>query len=419
MTTVEQRMASLAKKAREAATPIGLLSTKEKDAALKALKESLVRNHDRILDANHEDIELAKKGGRPAAFIDRLKMDDSRIAAMVDGVNIIQHLKDPIGRVLEERTLHNGLRLQKVAVPIGVVLMIFEARPNVVVDAASLCLKTGNVAVLRGGSDALNTNLALMHTIHVALLHAGVPKDAVLYVEDPAHEAVDSLLLLDNDIDVVIPRGGEGLIRSVVEKSRIPVIKHYKGLCHTFIDKNAKLDMAVDIAINAKVQRPGVCNAMETLLIHHDVAQEFLTRLAPRLQEHGVEVRGCDRTKAVLVWAKKATIKDFDTEHLDLILSVKVVDDMDEAIAHIRKHGSGHSEAIVTEERKTAERFLREIDASAVFWNASTRFNDGFEFGMGAELGISTQKLHARGPMGLAELTSYKYLLRGAGQIRG
>ncbi len=414
----EQEMARLAESARKASRAVARLSPEKKNQALREIVRALDSRKSEIIKANRADMARAEKKGLSKALTDRLFLDESRLKSVAEGVSQIISLEDPVGRVLESRRLRSGIMLEKVSVPIGVILMIFEARPNVVVDAAALCLKSGNSAIMKGGSDALETNKALIRAIWGGLERAGLPRGAALLVETPEHSAIDCLLKLDSLIDLVIPRGREGLIRSVVEKSRIPVIKHYKGLCHTYVDKHADIGMAVSVCLNAKTQRPGVCNAMESMLVHEAVAEEFLARIGPELRKRGVEVRGCPETRRMLPWARPAKESDYDTEFLDLILSVKVVGSIGEAISHIAEHGSGHSDAIITENREAAERFLGEVDSSAVFHNCSTRFNDGFEFGLGAEIGISTQKIHARGPMGLRELTSYKYLLRGRGEVR-
>ena len=415
---LHEEMKALAEKAKAASPLLAAASASRKNDALKAIAESLKENEAEIIKANKKDVGAAKKNNKAGAFIDRLTLDHGRISGMAEGLGHMIRLDDPVGIVLERRKLRSGILLEKLAVPIGVVLMIFEARPNIVIDAGALCLKSGNAAILKGGSDAMETNKALIRIVRKGLEQAGLPQDAAVLVESADHAAISSLLRMDEQIDLVIPRGGEGLIRSVVEKSTIPVIKHYKGLCHTYVDKDADLEMASAICVNAKTQRPGVCNAMETLLVHHDIAEDFLKKAGPVLKEKGVEIKGCQETCRILGWAKAATEDDYRTEWLDLKMAVKIVRDIDEAIEHIATHGSGHSEAIITENRASAERFLKKVDASAVFHNASTRFNDGFEFGLGAEIGISTQKIHARGPMGLRELTSYKYVLKGSGQVR-
>jgi glutamate-5-semialdehyde dehydrogenase len=347
-------------------------------------------------------------------MLDRLTLTDKRISEMAKGVCEVAALPDPVGTTISEWTRPNGIRIRKVRVPIGVILIIYESRPNVTADAACLCFKTGNAVILRGGSEAIHSNLA----IAVAMNVPGLPPNSITVVPTTDRAAIDELLELDDLINLCIPRGGEGLIRAVAEKSRIPVIKHYKGVCHVYVDREADFDMAEKIVINAKCQRPGVCNAIETLLIDEKIADKFLPRIAKALTENKVELRGDDRTRQLVSNAKPATEDDWYAEYLDLILAVRVVQGVDAAIDHITKYGSAHSDAIVTGNKTTAEKFLREVDSSSVFWNASTRLADGGQYGFGAEIGISTDKIHARGPMGLEELTSYKFVVVGDGQVR-
>ena len=415
---IEKYVLSVARGAREASRFLSDLSTDEKNAGLGAMALALEENLAGIRSANEQDVEMGRKAGLSSALVDRLTLNEARFAKMVDGVRAIIGLPDPVGDVIREWDRPNGLRISKVRVPLGVICMIYESRPNVTVDAASLCLKSGNAAILRGGKEALATNRALASVMSGALEESNIPGAAVSMIETPDRSAVDELLKLDKYIDVVIPRGGEGLIRAVVGKSRIPVIKHYRGNCHVYVDRAANLDMAREIIVNAKCQRPGVCNAVETLLVHGDVAESLLRGVSRLLGERGVEIRGCPETLKIIRDAMPADESDWYEEYLDLILAVRVVENLDEAIGHITKYGSKHSDAIVTEDGAAAEAFLKRVDSATVFWNCSTRFSDGGEFGFGAEIGISTDKIHARGPMALEELTTYKYVVRGTGQVR-
>lgn len=408
----------LARRAREASRTLATLTTMSKNTALEMMADALEASVDSILEANARDVAAGEEKGLTSALIDRLTLNKQRVEGMAAGLRDIVNLPDPVGEISDTRRRENGLEVGRMRVPLGVIAMIYEARPNVTSDAAGLCLKSGNAVILKGGSEAINSNMAIADVLTQALASAGVPQDAIVLVRSTDRQLVRELLKLDEYIDVIIPRGGEGLIRAVVEEATIPVIKHYKGVCHTYIDAGAEIPMAVDIAVNAKVQRPGVCNAMETLLVHEEIAMEILPQLAKRLQDAGVEIRGCPKTGAIVPGIKQATEEDWPAEYLDLILAVKVVESIDEAMDHIARYGSQHSEAIVTTSYKNAQRFQREVDSSAVFVNASTRFNDGAEFGLGAEIGISTQKLHARGPMGLKELTCSKFIINGSGQIR-
>jgi glutamate-5-semialdehyde dehydrogenase len=380
--------------------------------------EALRREEAVILQANRKDREAAEGTGQTSAFLDRLTLNPQRIQAMAKGLEEIAELPDPIGEVSEVEVRPNGLRVGRMRVPLGVVGVIYESRPSVTADAVGLCLKSGNAVILRGGKEALSSNAALAEILSREAVQAGLPEGCISFIGSPDRAAILELARLPHLIDVLIPRGGPELIRFVVENSSIPVIRHEKGLCHLYVDEEADLAMAEAIAFNAKVERPGVCNAMETLLVHEEIAPAFLPAIGSRLEQAGVELRGCPRSRAVYPSLQEASAEDWDTEYLDLILSIRVVKDLEEALDHIARHGSGLAEAIVTENYTHALRFLQGVDSSCVFVNASTRFADGGEFGMGAEIGISTQKLHARGPMGLRELTCTKFIILGQGQIR-
>lgn len=409
---------AMASAARAASQVLARATGETKNAALRAMAAGLLDSRERILAANAEDVAVARAEAHPGAFVDRLTLTPPRLDAMARGLRQIADLPDPVGEITGMWRRPNDLQVGRMRVPLGVIGIIYESRPNVTADAAGLCLKSGNAVILRGGREALRTNAALGGILAAAVASAGLPEASLAVVPTPDRAVVKEMLLLSGLIDLIIPRGGEELIRMVREGSHIPVIAHDKGLCHTYVDAGADLGMAGDIATNAKVERPGVCNAMETLLVHAAVAEVFLPGLVARLRQAGVEVRGCPKTRALAPGVQPATEADWDTEYLDLVLSIRVVDSFEEAVAHIARHGSGLAEAIVTADHGRAMRFLREVDAGAVFVNASTRFTDGYEFGMGAEMGISTQKLHARGPMGLAELTCQKFIVLGAGQIR-
>lgn len=415
---IENYINQLVRSAKTASRVIASANTTVKNTALSYIADDILSATATLKTENEKDISAAQKAGLSEAIIDRLRLTDSRIRGMADGVRQIVNLPDPVGQLLWGNVRPNGLQIQKVRVPIGVVVIIYESRPNVTADAAALCLKAGNAVILRGGKESINSNIAIYKILTSALEKAGLDKHCIQLVEVVEREAIDYLLTADQYVDVVIPRGGESLIRAVVEKSTIPVIKHYKGVCHTYVDEFANLKIAEDICVNAKVQRPATCNAMETMLIHEKIAAIFLPAIAKRLQNAQVEIRGCYKTCNILPHTKYATEDDFYTEYLDLVLNVKVVSSLDEAIAHIAKYGSNHSDAIVTDNINHALRFTKEVDSAAVYVNASTRFTDGYEFGMGAEIGISTDKLHARGPMGLEELTSYKFVVFGNGQLR-
>jgi len=415
---VEQHADALANAARAAARRLAQASTDAKNAALRDAAARLRCEHRRLLDANREDVERATAAGESAAFVDRLTLTPARIDAMAQGLDEIAALPDPVGEVMSAWERPNGLAIAQVRVPIGVVFTIYESRPNVTADSAGLCLKTANAVLLKGGSESRATSGAIANIIRDAVTAAGLPADAVQSV-DGGRDVVRGLLRRDDRIDVVIARGGEALKRTIMEESRIPVIKHFEGICHLYVDETADVDMAVRLCRNAKTQRPSVCNAIENLVVHHTVAATFLPQAIAALRADGCEVRGDAAVRAVVADVTPATEADWDTEYLDLVLSVHVVRSLDDALAFIAQHGTGLAEAIVTRDERAAARFLAEVDAAAVFVNASTRFTDGFEFGFGAEVGISTNRLHARGPMGLRELTTYKYQVRGAGQIRG
>ncbi|GIP48663.1 gamma-glutamyl phosphate reductase [Paenibacillus sp. J53TS2] len=407
-----------AEQAGKAAAVLNRLTTAQKNEALLAAAEALVRGTDAILAANEEDLQRGRDNGTSSSMLDRLALTPERIEGIAEGLRQIAELPDPVGDVLETLDRPNGLHIVKRRVPLGVIGIVYEARPNVTVDAMGLCLKTGNAVVLRGGSSALSSNRKIVEVIHVALAGTRVPVEAVQLIEDPSRSSVDEMLKLNGLLDVVIPRGGSSLIQTVVQNATVPVIETGAGICHTYVDASADPVMAKDIALNAKVQRPSVCNSMETLLVHEDFAKRHLAELAERFKEAGVELRGSEAARGLISWAVPATDEDFATEYNDYILNVKIVRSLDEAMAHIARYGTKHSECIVTQDPANAERFQQEVDAAAVYHNASTRFTDGFEFGFGAEIGISTQKLHARGPMGLTALTSSKYIVQGNGQIR-
>jgi glutamate-5-semialdehyde dehydrogenase len=419
-------MTQLAKQAKAASRELAKLTTAEKNACLSAMAEALEKNGDAIKEANGLDMETAAQHGLPLAMLDRLKLDDKRISAMAKGLREVAALPDPVGKLLDERVRPNGLKLQKVSTPIGVVVIIYESRPNVTADAASLCFKSGNATILRGGKEAMHSNQIIAQTMIEAGKNAlkHFPERAIQVVPVADREAIPILLGLTQYVDLCMPRGGEGLIRAVAECSKVPVIKHYKGVCHVFVDAEADLQMAESIAMNAKVQRPAVCNAMETLLVDKKVAGEFLPRIGQKLAEKKVELR-CDESSLAQLSGinnklrlKAAAEQDWFTEYNDYILNVRVVEGVKQAIDHINYYGSAHSDSIVTRNEAHARQFLNEVDSATVYWNASTRFTDGGEFGMGAEIGISTDKIGARGPMGLEELTSYKWIGIGDGQIR-
>lgn len=415
---IENYIDQIVKNAKSASRVIASASTVTKNAALNNIAEGIISSAATLITENEKDLMAAQKAGLSGAILDRLRLTDVRIKGMAEGVRQIVNLADPVGELIRGNTRPNGLQIQKIRVPIGVVVIIYESRPNVTADAAALCLKAGNAVILRGGKESIHSNIAIYRILTSALEKAGLDRRCIQLVEVIEREAIDYLLKADQYVDVVIPRGGEALIRTVVEKSTIPVIKHYKGVCHTYVDEFANLKMAEEICLNAKVQRPATCNAMETMLVHEKIAPILLPGIAKKLLDAGVEIRGCNKTCSILDNIKHAAEDDYYNEYLDLILNVKVVHTIDDAIMHITKYGSNHSDAIVTDNVYNAMKFTREVDSAAVYVNASTRFTDGYEFGMGAEIGISTDKLHARGPMGLEELTSYKFVVFGNGQLR-
>lgn len=407
------------KAAKEAAAVMNKLTTAQKNKALLLIADALIADQDALIAANKEDLQRGEAQGTSPSLLDRIKLTSERIADIAEGIRQVVELTDPVGDVLETIQRPNGLYIEKRRVPLGVIGMIYEARPNVTVDAAALCLKTGNAVVLRGGSAALSSNKRIVQTMQGALAQSDLPADAIQLIEDPNRSSVDEMLKLNGLLDVIIPRGGASLIQNVVQNATVPVIETGAGICHTYLDATADYAMSEAIAINAKVQRPSVCNAMETLLVHPDFAAKHLTQLAERFRQANVTLVASDKARAYIDWALPADDHAFATEYNDYTLNVAIVDNLDEAMAHIRRFGTKHSECIITESTENAERFLQEVDAAAVYHNASTRFTDGFEFGFGAEIGISTQKLHARGPMGLPALTSTKYRVTGSGQIRG
>lgn len=418
VTEINEYLASLGTKAQAAKTVLQGLTTAQKNQALICAADALVQESARLLAANEKDCLRARENGMAAGLLDRLTLTDARIEAMAEGLRQIAQLPDPVGEVMEAFDRPNGLHIEKVRVPMGVIGIIYEARPNVTADAFGLCFKTGNAVILKGGKDAFYSNQAITAVIGEALEQKGIDKNAIQLIENNDRAVTTAFMKLKEYVDVLIPRGGAGLIRSVVENSTIPVIETGTGNCHIFVDETANLDKALPIIINAKTQRIGVCNACESLLIHEKIAEHFLPILGKALLEKQVEIRGDETVRETIAEAVPATEEDYGREYLDLIISAKTVASLEEAIAHINKYNTGHSDAILTEDKAHAEQFLKEVDAACVYVNASTRFTDGFEFGFGAEIGISTQKLHARGPMGLRELTSYKYRITGDGQVR-
>jgi glutamate-5-semialdehyde dehydrogenase len=409
---------TIGERARTASAALANASAEQKNTALLKMAGAIKRRASDIMAENRLDLEEARKARVSRALRQRLTVSEKTIDEICTGLEQVASLPDPVGQFLDEWETPNGLKICKVRVPIGVIAMIYEARPNVTADAASLCIKSGNAVILRGGKEALHSNIILARVLQNAIAEAGLPEFSLQLIERTEHSVVNELLKLNAFIDLVIPRGGESLIRAVTEVSKVPVIKHYKGVCHIYVDGKADLDMAERIVVNAKVQKPAVCNAVETLLVHRDVAEEFLPRIAKRLWQDGVELRGNPEAVKLVPGMRPASEDDWGCEYLDLILSIRIVKSIDEAISHIARYGSQHSDAIVTSDDSAAERFLKEVDSSAVFRNASTRFHDGGQFGMGAEIGISTDRIHARGPMALPELTIYKYVVRGTGQIR-
>ena len=416
--SIKDDVIKIAKAAKEASRKLAGLSSEVKNKALLKMADGLEKEAGFLKKENEKDLAYGKEKGLSSAMMDRLTLSDKVIKGMADGLREVAALPDPVGEVAKMWLRPNGLQVGKMRIPLGVIGFIYEARPNVTADAAGLCIKSGNAVILRGGSEAFHSSIAILNVIHKALKGTGVPADAVAVLPTIEREAINEMLKLEEYIDLIIPRGGEGLIRFVSENSRIPVIKHYKGVCHVFVDESADLKMAEEIIINSKCQRPGVCNALETLLVHEKVAERFLPTMGKRLTDSGVEIRGCEKTLKYIPHAKAATEEDWSMEYLDLILSVKVVKDIDDAMAHIAKYGSLHTESIVTADYHNSRRFLREVDSSVVLVNASTRFNDGGQLGLGAEIGISTTKIHSFGPMGLEDLTTTKFIVFGEGQVR-
>ena len=416
--SVQSIIEEMARAAKAASRVLRRMEREQKDAALELMAKRLKERKGNIQKENEKDLSLAREKGLSSAILDRLTLDDRTIKSMEDGLKGVAALPDPVGEVTGMWKRPNGLMVGRVRIPLGVIGFIYESRPNVTTDAAGLCLKSGNAVILKGGSEAIHSNLILADIFREALDETGLPQKAIQVIPTTEREAVGILLSLEDDVDIIIPRGGEGLIRFVTENSRIPVLKHYKGVCHIYVDEFAELEMASKVCFNAKVQRPGVCNAMETMLVHERIAKDFLPPIAKRLQGAGVEIRGCPKTLALIPETKPVVESDWPAEFLDLILAVKVVSSMDEALDHIDKYGSNHTEAIITKDYSRSQRFLAEVDSSVVLVNASTRFNDGYELGLGAEIGINTSKLHAFGPMGLEELTTTKFIVYGDGQIR-
>ena len=420
---LRQQILDFGKRARGASRTLARLKAEGKSAILHSMADEILARRAEILAANQIDLEKAKESGLAGAMLERLTLNPARLDAMADGIRRVIKLPDPVGQILREWTQPNGIRISKIRVPIGVIGIIYESRPNVTSDAAVLCIKTGNAVILRGGSEALQSNLAIAMALQNGGARAGLPNDSIQILSQASREGVQFMAEMDRYIDLIIPRGGKALIEAVVSAARMPVIKHSDGVCIVYVDREADLDMAIEIVDNAKTQRPGVCNAIETVLVHRQIASPFLDRLAARLTKKGVELRADEAAFTKLESLRYETLRlatdeDWSTEFLDLILALRVVDSPHEAVAHIERFGSHHSDCIITRNEETAEQFLAEIDSATVYWNASTRFTDGGEFGFGAEIGISTDKLHARGPMGLEELTTYKYLIRGDGQVR-
>jgi len=416
--SLENEIAAVAESAKRASLEIAAAATDKKRDALLNMSVLLVENQDMIISENKKDLVEAEKKGLSKAAIDRLRLTEGRIMSMSEGLDEVSSLPDPVGEITKITKRPNGLQVGRMRIPLGVIGIIYESRPNVTADAAALCLMSGNAVILRGGSESIKSNRAIAALLRQGAQKAGLSKDAVQLIQTTDRNAVKEMLLLEEYIDLIIPRGGEGLIRFVVENSRIPVIKHYKGICHIFADEGADMEKAADIVHNAKVQRPGVCNAVETLLVHESIAKAFLPLVSARLERDGVELRGCEKTRAIVPSANPATEEDWHAEYLDLILAIRVVPDMNGAIDHIRRYGSLHTESILTENYGRAMRFIKEVNSSVVMVNASTRFSDGAQLGLGAEIGISTTKLHSFGPMGLEDLTTKKFIVLGEGQIR-
>ena len=416
--SVDRIVRDISLKAKASKSEMRALNEQIKNDTLFLIKERLWERRDVILRENEKDLQTARSQGLSSAILDRLKLDEEVLKGICDGIGDVISLPDPVGKVTGMWKRPNGLLVGRMRIPLGVIGFIYESRPNVTVDAAVLCIKSGNVVILKGGSEAINSNMAICDIIREALKEEGIPKDAVSIIPTTDRKAVDQLIQMDDCIDLIIPRGGEGLIRYVTENSKIPVLKHFKGVCHIYVDRYADLQMAYSVCLNAKVQRPGVCNAMETLLVHRDVAKEFLPEMIRIFKDKGVEIRGCEKTRRIIRDIGVAEESDWYEEYLDLILSVKVVESMDDAVRHIETYGSNHTDAIITDSYERAHRFIEMVDSSVVLVNASTRFNDGYQLGLGAEIGISTSKIHAFGPMGLEELTTTKFIVFGDGQTR-
>jgi glutamate-5-semialdehyde dehydrogenase len=415
---LQNEILSLGKNALKASRELSLLDSQTKNNILLTMADEIDRQKDYIQKENKKDLIAGKENGLSKAMLDRLELTDTRISGMSGAIREVAELPDPVGEIIKTIERPNGLKINKIRVPIGVIGIIFESRPNVTADSASLCFKTSNAVILRGGKEAVNSNRAIVEALQQGGKKAGLPDNVIQLIQTTDRDAVRQLVQMEDYVNLIIPRGGEGLIRAVTEMAHVPVIKHYKGVCHTYVDKDARLQKALDIVVNAKCQRPGVCNAMETLLVHRDIAAEFLPLAAEKLMSLGVELRGNEEARKIVTSMKKASEDDWYEEYLDLILAVRVVPDIQTAVDHINTYGSQHSDAIITESADSRDKFFKEVDSATIYVNASTRFTDGGEFGMGAEIGISTDKLHARGPMGLEELTTYKYIIYGDGQIR-
>ena len=415
----DEYVVQLTRNARAASRAIGLAGEDAKNNALRLAADMIIEKGEFLKQENAKDLDAGRAAGLSAAMLDRLELTDERIASMAEGLRNVAALPDPVGRIIDGWRRPNGLNIRRVRVPIGVVCIIFESRPNVTADAAALCIKSGNAVILRGGKEAIHSNLAIHKLIARALEKAGIDPNAAQLVNTPDRAVADGLLAAEGWIDMVVPRGGKGLIKAVTDKARMPVVKHYEGICHVYVDQFADLEMAAEICVNAKCQRTGVCNAMETMLVHQAVAAQFLPEVAKGFAKHDTELRGCERTRAILPDVAPATDEDWTTEYLAMTLSIRVVDSLEQAIDHINDFGSHHSDSIVTRDVASAQLFQQAVDSACVFVNCSTRFSDGFEFGLGAEVGISTDKLHCRGPMGIEELTTYKWLVDGDGQLRG
>ncbi len=415
---MKTNLIELVKRSKKAAYTLSLLNTNQKNKILSSMAEALLKNKDNILQENNKDIQAGKDKGLSDALLDRLLLTEERLEAMANAIYEVVQLPDPVGEITNIRIRPNGIQVGMMRIPLGVIGIIYEARPNVTSDAAALCIKSGNVVILRGGSEAFNSNMAIVQALHKGIERCGVDSSIVTFIPTPERNAMLDMLKMDDYIDLIIPRGGEGLIRFVAENSKIPVIKHHKGVCHIYVDKDADFDMAIRLLIDGKTSRPAVCNALETMLVHKDIAEKFLPIAGEALKKKNVEIRGCDKTRKILPYALPATEEDYYAEYLALIIAVKIVDSYQDAVDHIEKYGSNHTEVIVTNNLQTSQRFLRDVDSSSVMVNASSRFADGGEMGLGAEIGISTSKLHAYGPMGLEALTTKKFIVIGNGQTR-